>query len=74
MDIMFINCLKFLVGTSRHIKFLIENYIPDKSHMTVIEVMKAHYSVCNKQSFIVQKIYMDTEFKDLEDTMNVILT
>ena len=70
MDIMYINQFKFLVGTSWYICFGMTNYISNSLYKSVIKVMKKHCSLYTQRRFNITKIYMDSEFQYLKDSLN----
>ena len=67
---MYINSFKFLVRTSQHIKFGMANFVGNCTHKIVVREMKEHCDLYTQRRFTILKIYLDSEFHYLENSMN----
>ena len=69
MDIMCINEVKFLVSTSKRMKYINIIYIKDRMKSTLLEAIDKVLWTSNKGGFVVNKVSADPEFEIIRDEL-----
>ena len=68
-DIMFIQGLAFLTTISKRITYRTIEFIPHRSATALNTAFDTVFRIYNKAGFVISNLFVDPEFKFLEDTM-----
>ena len=68
IDVMFINCIKFLLTVSWHIDFVTAKYVPSKKYTWYIKPIEMVCNMYTKRWFVVIANLADPRFKHSENS------